>query len=249
MIRQLLFCTLTGALICGSAAFAQPANDQQQSDRAAEDRDLGNVVQKDAQELGEPGNENPEQRWDDNTPMTAERVLNFLHWNSMKEIKMGKMAQEKGESQEVKDFGQRLVTDHQNADKRVMQVAQQEGIELKEMKDGHKYGDKKDHKTDDDGTDDDKVDAYDKNADAGVKKSDDDNKMNEKAKWEELKNATGADFDRRFTMMAAKGHAKTIGKLQKAQDEIDSDPVKQLIAELLPTLQQHQQVAEQLGAR
>ncbi len=46
------------------------------------------------------------------------------------EVQMGQLAQQNGESQEVKDFGQRMVTDHSKANDQLKQVAEKEGVTL-----------------------------------------------------------------------------------------------------------------------
>ncbi len=46
------------------------------------------------------------------------------------EVQMGQLAQQNGQSQEVKDFGQRMVTDHSKANDQLKEVAQQENVTL-----------------------------------------------------------------------------------------------------------------------
>jgi len=48
----------------------------------------------------------------------------------MAEVAMGKMAQQKGMSQEVKDFGAKMVTDHTKANDNMMALAKQKNITL-----------------------------------------------------------------------------------------------------------------------
>ena len=48
----------------------------------------------------------------------------------MMEVQMGQIAQEKGQSQDVKDFGSRMVTDHGKANDELKAVAQQKGVTL-----------------------------------------------------------------------------------------------------------------------
>ena len=48
----------------------------------------------------------------------------------MAEVAMGKMAQQKGVSQEVKDFGAKMVTDHTKANDKMMALAKQKNITL-----------------------------------------------------------------------------------------------------------------------
>ena len=57
-------------------------------------------------------------------------VLIKLHHSNQMEIAAGKVAQEKGQSKQVKSFGKTLVTDHAAADKKVIKLANDEKIEL-----------------------------------------------------------------------------------------------------------------------
>jgi putative membrane protein len=57
-------------------------------------------------------------------------VLTKLHHSNQMEIAAGKMAEEKGQSKDVKSFGKTLVTDHTASDKKVMKLAKDEKIEL-----------------------------------------------------------------------------------------------------------------------
>ena len=67
---------------------------------------------------------------DDRPTVKTEDVLTKLHHSNQMEIAAGKIAQEKGQSQDVKRFGKTLVTDHTAADKKVMALAKQEKITL-----------------------------------------------------------------------------------------------------------------------
>jgi putative membrane protein len=48
----------------------------------------------------------------------------------MAEVELGQLATSNAESQEVKDFGQRMVTDHSKANDQLKQVAEQKGVTL-----------------------------------------------------------------------------------------------------------------------
>jgi putative membrane protein len=63
------------------------------------------------------------------SPDTA-TVLGKLHHSNQMEVAAGKLAEEKGQSKEVKSFGKTLVTDHSASDKKVMALAKSEKIEL-----------------------------------------------------------------------------------------------------------------------
>jgi putative membrane protein len=58
------------------------------------------------------------------------QVLSKLHESNLKEIEMGKLAQSKGASKDVKAYGRTLVKDHTAADKKVKALAKQEKATL-----------------------------------------------------------------------------------------------------------------------
>src|SRR5438105_8140959 len=57
-------------------------------------------------------------------------VLNQVHRTNLMEIRMGQLAQRNGSSAKVKQFGAKLVRDHQAADQKVTALAKQLGITL-----------------------------------------------------------------------------------------------------------------------
>ena len=48
----------------------------------------------------------------------------------MMEVTMGKMAEQKGQSEDVKSFGKRMVTDHSKANDELKSIASKKGVEL-----------------------------------------------------------------------------------------------------------------------
>jgi predicted outer membrane protein len=60
----------------------------------------------------------------------AKKVLNDIHNVNALEITLGRLAQQKAESQAIKDYAQMLVTDHESADKKVMDFANANSIML-----------------------------------------------------------------------------------------------------------------------
>ncbi|HEY0707001.1 MAG TPA: DUF4142 domain-containing protein [Polyangia bacterium] len=65
----------------------------------------------------------------DGGPAPAD-VLTKLHHANQMEIEAGKLAQEKGHSKGVKDFGKLLVKEHTAADKKVVSLAKQLKVDL-----------------------------------------------------------------------------------------------------------------------
>jgi len=62
-------------------------------------------------------------------------VLSALHATNQLEMSAGKLAQTKGASEEVRQFGRQLYDDHKNADQKVQSLADQKGIMLKPQPD------------------------------------------------------------------------------------------------------------------
>jgi putative membrane protein len=68
--------------------------------------------------------------------MTSADVLNALHKTNLKEIHMGEMAENKGATNDMKDYGKMLASDHKDADQKVMDIATKAGIQLKSAEPG-----------------------------------------------------------------------------------------------------------------
>lgn len=82
-------------------------------------------TEEDHVERAEDANEKTDNAADDD----AEFVVNAAS-GGMLEVELGKMAQEKGQSQRVKDFGAMMVRDHTTANEELKALAGQKGIAL-----------------------------------------------------------------------------------------------------------------------
>jgi len=85
---------------------------------------------------GDSGNEHAGDNGVNSVTPLAERgafhvaVLGRLHLANIQEIRMGKKAEKKGQSKEVRDFGSLLVRDHSAADKRLLAFAKGRKIDV-----------------------------------------------------------------------------------------------------------------------
>lgn len=68
----------------------------------------------------------------DEPKMTDARLAALLHHVNQEEINAGKLAQKQGKSEEIKTFGQKLVTDHTKADKDLTAAAKKAGVPVSE---------------------------------------------------------------------------------------------------------------------
>src|SRR5947209_10144704 len=182
--------------------------------------------------------------------MTDEQVLRHLHHANMEEIKAGQMAQSKGSSPDVKDYGRTLVTDHQQADKQVLAMADKMHVDMKKNMDMDMDHSKMDHsKMDHSGSA--KMDQSNSNMDtsssdhsqtAGM---DHDKMKVHQAKMDQLQKMSGKDFDQGFLTMMANGHDHVISMVKNAQSSANGD-LKNMLDQMLPTLERHQQMAQDL---
>lgn len=67
-------------------------------------------------------------------PQAMVHFVSKLHYANQAEIQFGHLAQEQGKSQEVKQYGDMLVKDHQQADDELLQLAKDEKIDLEPVK-------------------------------------------------------------------------------------------------------------------
>ncbi len=63
-------------------------------------------------------------------PAADRKFMDNAAQGGMAEVELGQLAQEKGQSQEVKDFGKKMVDDHTQANDQLKQLASQKGVTL-----------------------------------------------------------------------------------------------------------------------
>jgi len=228
--------------------------------------------------------------------MTDQMVLRHLHHANMEEIKAGQMAQSKASSPQVKDYARTLVSDHQQADKQVLAMADKMHVDMKKMDmsdmdhsgmdhskmdhsgmdhskmdhsgmDHSKMDQSADHsKMDHSGMDHSKMDqsadhskmdhsGMDHSQTAGMDRSNTDSsrmsgmdhdkmKMHQ-AKMDQLQKMSGKEFDQAFLTMMANGHDHVIDMVKNAQSNASGD-LKNMLDQMLPTLERHKQMAQDL---
>jgi putative membrane protein len=69
--------------------------------------------------------------------MTDQQFADNACEGGMAEVKLGQLAQDKGENQAVKDFGKRMVTDHTKANDDLKAAAQKDNITLPDKMSAH----------------------------------------------------------------------------------------------------------------
>ena len=124
----------------------------------------------------------------------------------MMEVELGRMAQEKGQSQEVKDFGQMMVNDHSKVNDQLKQLAQQKNIMLPDS--------------------------------MGEKHMEQVNELREK---------TGAEFDKAYMELMVEDHQEDVDMFQNAANNMQDAEVRNFASTTVTTLQQHLDRAKQIN--
>jgi putative membrane protein len=145
---------------------------------------------------------------------TPADVLSQIHETDQAEMEVGRLAERKGSTADVRDFGKTLAADHSAADRKVTAVARELNLQLSPPAKPSSDLEKK------------------QNHDGAVK--------------EMLANVSGNTFDRDFLEAMSKDHQHDIEKLTEAMNSTSDPKIKDLIAQLLPKLKHHQEMAEKL---
>jgi putative membrane protein len=144
-------------------------------------------------------------------------LLSEIHETDQAEIDAGNLAKEKATGDGVRAFAQQLVTDHTDADQKVVALAQKIGVELSPP--------------------------------APLTPKEQENaKHNEELK-QKLQSDSKEKFDADFLAAMEKGHREAIAMVKHARETIRNDEVRKTLDELLPTLEEHKKMAEQLSKK
>lgn len=211
--------------------------------------------------------------WDALTPEA--RILSVIHAKNLKEVEIGRLGQQKGTSQEVKEFAGMMVREHGDADSKLTSLASSENISiwdparteramlLKKMfekdkdgkdKDKEKNKDKKDHdpKAHPSTTNPDQP----KPASPAVpgpndrKPMKDDHDRAVKDPAEKLRGLSGEEFDNAFGRTMYYGHSELLMVLEKHGSEVTNANVKSYVNDVTSTVRSHRDAAAKLpGAK
>jgi len=154
------------------------------------------------------------------------------------EVEMGQLAQQKGQSSEVKNLGSTLVRDHTQANQKLQQLASTRNITL----DKSSWNDTSAASTT--STDRTSTDRTLSSTDqtGGAKHAQEHAKHQQEL--QKLRSQSGAEFDKTFVTMALKDHKKDIAEFEKCRNDITDADVKAFIDQTLPTLRNHLQMAK-----
>ncbi|CAG0980351.1 hypothetical protein PHYC_01733 [Phycisphaerales bacterium] len=145
------------------------------------------------------------------------RILAILHAVNREEIEIGTLAQQKGQSLEVRDYGAMLVRDHTANDTRVQTAARTVGITLMSVEQAK-----------------------------AMMKSEKGGGADQPDALTQLRAADGSEFDRKFATLMRQGHADVIRTVEAARANVRHAPVRDLLDQTIPTLREHEKSAANL---
>jgi putative membrane protein len=171
-----------------------------------------------------------------------ERIVSFIHQANLQEIEAAKLAKAKSSSQDVKDFADQMISDHESADEQVRSYAQQHKIDLDGLSRHLKN------------VDDQRLEQERRSRAVGtatgewaftwenenVAKGEDDKSL------ARLRRLDGAAFDREFASAMVTGHQKVVDGLTDARNRRIDPDLRKLIDSLLPTVKHHLEMAQAL---
>ena len=146
---------------------------------------------------------------------TDDRFLKEAALGGKLEVKMGKLAVDRAQNPQVKQFAQRMIDDHGKVGEELKTLAMSKGMTLPDRDEITSKA------TDEDRT--------------RVREKADDLKRD----WQKLESATGAEFDRQYVSMSVKCHEKGVKEFEKASKSAEDAEVKSFASKNLPTLREH----------
>jgi len=164
-----------------------------------------------------------------NLSRNDEKFVREAAKGGMMEVHMGKLGVQKAQSDQVKQFAQRLVDDHTKANTELKQIASTKGITLPDA---------------------DRIAGTPDTDRTQVReRTDTDKTGKEHAEIKRLEGLSGTEFDRAFVRAAINDHEKDVKEFEKAAEKCDDAELKAFAAKTLPTLREHLSQARSLQAQ
>jgi predicted outer membrane protein len=193
------------------------------------------------------------------------RFLQKAAEGNEKELAFAQLASRQATNAEVRSFAQHLVSDHQNMDRELVQLAQAKGVDL-----DRRSGSMSSSRGGITGSDRSATGAYDRSgagsgqtgsssgmysdagssagmpSDSGTAVSAPALGWNGERQYRRLAGENSADFDREFIEMMVDEHESNVKAFEKTADKADDPEVKAFAAKYVPALRQHLDQAKSL---
>jgi putative membrane protein len=176
---------------------------------------------------------------------TDEKFVKEAAKSGMMEVQMGNLGVQKAQNEQVKQFAQKLLTDHTRANQELKQFASTKGLTLPSESQGISGTTSGSSSTDAAGGPGSSTSATTGSSEAGAH---DAGKHQMHAEMKKLQSMSGSEFDREFARQAVKHHQKSVREFEQASQRAEDQQLKAWIDKTLPTLREHLQTAQSLQA-
>jgi len=196
-----------------------------------------------------------------NAKTDPQKFIRSVSYSWANEIRLGNLAKQRAQSQEVKEFADKIVQDHTKANSELKRIAQQMNIALEsDLTAGTTTPASPNPARD-------RVGApgttptpatpstpRDPAADVGTPRGADARDVAASARqahnqqiYGRLAGLSGKPFDDAFTTHMVQGHTKSVAKFEKASSDLESGELKQFVESTLPALKEHLAMAQRLA--
>jgi putative membrane protein len=192
-----------------------------------------------------------------NAKTDPEKFIRSVSYSWANEIRLGNLAKQRAQSQEVKEFADKIVQDHTKANGELKRIAQQMNIALEsDITAGTTTPTSPNPARD-------RVGAAgttptpatpgaprDSAAGVGTPRGADAASMRQAHNQQiygRLAGLSGKPFDDAFTTHMVQGHTKSVAKFEKASNDLESGELKQFVESTLPALKEHLAMAQRLA--
>jgi len=185
-------------------------------------------------------------------PVSSQSFVVDAIWGSDKEVALGKLAQQKSENPEVKAFASRMVADHSRAADKLTTIADNEHLYYPSQNSFSfvtEPGYFSTTTTTESRTRSDLDNVKGLPAKAMTQQAWSTRTNSDIMTINSIGNMSGADFDRAYMDQMVRDHAQDVREFENASANLDDPQLKQCAAQLLPTLQEHYRMAQDLQAK
>jgi len=227
------------------------------NDNEDKDKTRDNQTSAQSRDLNPAGHEQE----DLNAKTDPEKFIRNVSYSWANEIRLGNLAKQRAQSQEVKQFADKIVQDHTKANNELKRIAQQKNITLETDVTAatptpaspsparDRVGAAGTTPTpatpstprDSVGNDGTPRGAGARDIVAGARKA------HAQQVYDRLSSLSGKPFDDAYTTHMVQGHTKSVAKFEKASSDLEDGELKQFVESTLPALREHLAMAQRIA--
>jgi putative membrane protein len=187
--------------------------------------------------------------------ITPQQFVQQAALSGLKEVRLGQIAVQKAEDSQVKQFGQQMIQDHSEANRKLTQIAQSKGFQVPDTnafsRAGRQYVRERETAP---GTP--RTGREDTRTQPGAPTGRQPGQTQQSYMMQQdlqiiqqLESMSGSEFDKAYINQMVQDHAKAVQKFETASETLQDEELKTFATETLPKLREHHQMAQQLATQ